>query len=84
MSTTAGAITRLAHIAPEYHEGYRPSAPPATGWVDGEGIDRGICEAAHCERCRHRGLEYHPYFRREPRSYRAFAVCPACGHAFEF
>jgi hypothetical protein len=47
-------------------------------------VDQEACREAHCGRCGRRGLDYHPYFREEARSYRAFAACPACGHATEF
>lgn len=79
----ARAVVPLRELAPTGTEGYRPGAPPATAWVDAERIDAGVCREAHCASCGRRGLDYAPYFRAEPRSYRAFAVCPACGHAAE-
>jgi hypothetical protein len=74
----------LHELASTGTEGYRPAPPPARSWPGGANTDVGVCRDASCERCGHRGLEYRPYFRQEPRSYRAFAVCPACGHAAEF
>jgi len=71
-----------------YHEiltgaGYRPAELSAH--VDA--IDRDTAAGAVCARCGRRGLEYRPYLRRADaggRSYRALAVCPACGEAVEF
>ena len=57
---------------------------PARGMVDGAGIDADVCNKAKCESCGHQGMEYHPFIKDEPRSYRAFAICPKCGEAFEF
>ena len=45
-------------------------------------IDRGVCAEAKCDKCWHIGLLYRPFTK--PGSYRAFAVCPQCGHATEF
>jgi hypothetical protein len=47
-----------------------------------EAIDREVCAEAECSACGQRGLGYHPFTR--GRSYRAIAVCPACGQAEEF
>ena len=57
---------------------------PHWGLIDGADIDAQICLESKCEECGHQGLEYHPFVRDEPRLYRAFAVCPACGEVFEF
>jgi len=57
---------------------------PKWGLIDGAGIDAQCCAEATCEACGHQGMEYHPFVRDEPRSYRAFAVCPECGESFEF
>ena len=67
--------------------GYRRGRPPRpTGGlsVDGGSIDAEVCADSTCENCRHKGMEYHPFVKDEPRSYRAFAVCPECGEVFEF
>lgn len=61
--------------------GYRPGAPPPTP-LGGPEIDEEVCQQATCAVCGTTGLEYAPFI--APRSYRAFAVCPACGHAEEF
>lgn len=67
--------------------GYRIGTPPRpTGGlsVDGAAIDARVCAESKCENCGHQGMEYHPFVRDDPHSYRAFAVCPECGEAFEF
>jgi hypothetical protein len=61
--------------------GYEPR-PPRDG--PGMEIDAGVCARAACSACGHRGLAYRPFTRREPRTYRAFGVCPSCGTAEEF
>ena len=58
--------------------GYEP-APPATVVVE---IDRGVAARARCAGCGRVGLRYAPYTKAG--SYRALAVCPACGEAREF
>jgi hypothetical protein len=74
----------LHELAPTGTEGDRPAPPPARSWLGGANVDEEAYREAHCGRCGHRGLDYHPYVREEPRSYRAFAACPACVHATEF
>lgn len=66
-----------------YESGYR-SGRPYWGLIDGASIDEEVCADAVCEKCAHQGLEYHPFIKDEPRSYRAFYKCPECGHADEF
>lgn len=63
--------------------GYRPSRPH-WGLIDGGSIDAEACAESKCDNCGHQGMEYHPFVRDEPRSYRAFMVCPECGEVFEF
>lgn len=63
--------------------GYKPGTPQP-GLIDGASIDARVCSESKCDNCGHKGMEYHPFVRDEPRSYRAFAVCPECGEAFEF
>jgi len=63
--------------------GYRQGAPSG-GLVDSRSIDWEVCSESKCENCGHQGMEYHPFVRDEPPSYRAFAVCPKCGEAYEF
>lgn len=63
-------------LASDELDGYQP-APAAYGALDGPGLAH-----ATCERCGHEGLTYRGFTR--PGSYRAFAVCPACGGAQEF
>ena len=77
-------ITPLHALAPTGTEGYRPVAPPASSWPGGRNIDAAVCRTTRCDRCGQRGLTYTPFFRAAPRSYRAFAVCPGCGHTVEF
>jgi len=48
----------------------------------GNAIDAAAAALGRCAGCRRTGLEYRPYHRAG--SYRALAVCPACGEAFEF
>jgi len=63
--------------------GYRPAEPSANAAA----VDRETVAGAVCVGCGWRGLEYRPYLRfteRDGRSYRALAVCPTCGEAFEF
>ena len=60
--------------------GYGPGAPTAIT----ARMDRAMCDRSTCEACGHVGAEYHPFFRAEPRSYRAFAVCRRCGETTEF
>jgi len=64
-------------------EGYRVGVP-YWGLIDGASIDRNICAESKCDNCGHQGMGYESYIRDEPRSYRAFAVCPQCGAKNEF
>ena len=80
----AKRVTPLHALAPTGTEGYRPEPPPLASWRGGTNIDADVCGKVACESCGHQGLDYAPYFRPEPRSYRAFAVCPRCGHTIEF
>lgn len=66
-----------------YESGYRVGRP-TPGMIDGASIDAEICTESKCKNCGHQGMEYHPFVRDEPRSYRAFAKCPECGNTFEF
>ena len=63
--------------------GYRMGTP-RWGLICGSAIDAEICENTRCENCGHQGLRFHPFVKDETKSYRAFAVCPACGEGFEF
>ena len=62
-------------------EGFKPGQPPP-GPFGGEDIDAEVCANASCPECHYKGMEFHPFIRY--RTYRAFAVCPACHHAMEF
>ena len=66
-----------------YQKGYRKGRP-CVGSIDGASIDAEICADSKCSKCGHDGMEYHPYIKNEPYSYRAFAVCPNCQDTFEF
>ena len=66
-----------------YDANYRVGRP-SWGIVDGGAIDAEVCYTSTCEKCGHKGMEYHPFVRDEPRSYRAFAKCPECGYSEEF
>ncbi|GAJ15936.1 unnamed protein product [marine sediment metagenome] len=66
-----------------YAEGYRQGAPPP-GFIDAAAIDGSICSESKCDNCGHQGMDYKPFLRDNPHSYRAFAVCPECGEGFEF
>lgn len=80
-------------------EGYeerqpRPSSLARKFGIDGSSIDRETSEETQCDSCGNEGMEYRPflgeniesnYFTGEPRrEYRAFMVCPRCGHWLEF
>jgi hypothetical protein len=78
-------------------EGYRQGLPPHSpvGLCDGAAIDAQVCADSRCSACGHAGLSYEPFVNVEPTersgltgrprySYRAFAICPACGLAEEF
>lgn len=57
---------------------YQPKPPTPQAGL----LDEGVCQRSRCPHCGHEGLIYRPFVR--PGSYRAFAVCPACGHTDEF
>ena len=59
-------------------DGYRMAAPSTAALIE----DAKIVEAHTCPVC---GTNYSftPYYRANPYSYRAFAVCGKCGHAEE-
>lgn len=58
--------------------GYEQKSPDGLGAQ----IDEQVCRESECLKCGKLGLVYEPWV--SPRSYRAFAVCPKCGYAFEF
>ena len=62
-------------------EGYLPVAP-SSGDPELDQIDPDVSRQARCPGCGGYGLEYRPFSKHG--SYRAFAVCPACGEAQEF
>jgi len=66
-----------------YKEGYRQEAPPP-GFIDAAFIDGSICAESKCNNCGHQGMDFKPFLRDEPYSYRAFAAGPECGASFEF
>lgn len=45
-------------------------------------IDRQVAAECTCTACGHVGLSYRGWRRQD--SYRAFAICPSCGHTEEF
>lgn len=61
-------------------QGYAPTAPDARTYQ----ADALSCGRSACAGCGHVGLHYQPFTRREPASYRGFAICPSCGRADEF
>ena len=61
---------------------YQPRPPGPSPIGLGWDVDAEICREAHCAACGRQGLEYRPFTR--PGSYRAFAVCLACGDTQEF
>jgi hypothetical protein len=63
-------------------QGFRSGVPP---WVSAEEaeVDRTLCGLAPCTACRHKGLDFLPFFRWKGRAYRVVAVCQSCGHARE-
>jgi hypothetical protein len=62
-------------------DGYAPTPPPGLDPAALD-VDREACQQATCPACGRVGLDYLPFSK--PGSYRAFAVCPACGAAEEF
>ncbi len=66
-----------------YDAGYRQGTPN-WGLIDGASIDLEVCAESECKKCEHKGMDYKPFVRDNPRSYRAFAVCPKCGDRQEF
>ena len=75
---------KLQDIAAELI-GYKEGCPSGEGLldvIDVLGID--VCVTSSCASCGHKGMEFHPFVNKELHSYRAFAVCPVCGEAFEF
>jgi hypothetical protein len=64
---------------------YTPGRPP---WLTDRAvrIDREVCRRAACERCGRKGLRYHSgwHVSGVRHRYRAYAVCPGCGHWAEF
>lgn len=67
-------------------DGYRQGPPPrsAGALVDGAGVDLAVAADSDCPHCGHHGLTYVAYHIAQPRSYRAFALCPQCGLGDEF
>jgi len=59
-------------------EGYTWGAPS----YDAQEIDKQVANNAKCEKCGYNGLCYRPFHK--PDSYRAFILCPDCGHIDEF
>lgn len=74
----ARSITPLAEHLRTLDERYRPYQ---------DANDAAAAAGCTCTVCRHGGLEYRGYVRQalgtQRRSYRAFAVCPECGHTDE-
>lgn len=66
-----------------YEAGYR-QGEPYWGLIDGASIDRQVCAECKCDNCGHQGMEYKPFIKDNPKSYRAFAKCPECGTCQEF
>lgn len=65
-------------------DGYLEGRPPRFGLHDMPDMDAGVAAEARCEGCGHVGLGYRPFFKPDPRSYVAVAVCPRCAWAEEF
>lgn len=63
-------------------QGYRMGRP-TWGLIDGARIDAQCCAEAECQNCGHKGMDYYPFVRDNPQSYRAFAVCPECRDTYE-
>lgn len=64
--------------------GFQEGTPPRFGLHDSPEANAGVAAGAACEACGRVGLRYRPFFRAEPRSYVAVAVCPRCQWATEF
>ena len=59
---------------------------PGWSFKDATEIDKTIAEAERCPGCGGQ-MAYRPFYKPNGKvsgSYRAFAVCSGCGHAFEF
>lgn len=63
----------------DYQRGF-----PTWGLRIAGGIDNEVCSESKCSFCGHCGVECVPFVNEHTHSYRAFAVCPACGEAEEF
>lgn len=66
-----------------YEQGYHAGFP-TWGLIDGSSIDIQICAESTCSQCGNKGMECKGFIKPETKSYRAFAVCPNCGHVEEF
>ena len=66
-----------------YELGYRQGTP-YWGMIDGASIDNEVCRDGTCDKCGHKGLEYKPFIKDDPRSYRDLAICPNCNDVTEF
>ena len=66
-----------------YDSGYQQGRPN-WGLIDGASIGQEVCADSKCDNCGRKGMEYKPFIKDKPRSYRAFAVCPECHTSFEF
>lgn len=69
----------IANELSDYERGY-----PTWGLRIAGDIDNEVCAESKCTFCGHLGVECHPFINERIHSYRAFAVCPACGEAEEF
>ena len=76
MATTTARTPITSYDLSDYDDG-----PPRHGGF-GVSIDMEVAHEATCSYCGHQGCGYRGYHR--PGAYRAFAVCPECGHAEEF
>ena len=68
----------------ELHDAGYVECGPTSGFILVGISDTAVCELSVCSRCGKRGLEYHPFVKKEEHGYRAFSLCPKCGYSEEF
>jgi len=67
-------------------EGFRPGHTPSTAaWPIGGDVVAEVMATTGCAACPQVGLGWRDFTSIEdPRSWRSYSVCPACGHSEEF
>jgi DNA-directed RNA polymerase subunit M/transcription elongation factor TFIIS len=84
MTTTHRSSALPASIADALAAGWRLGPLPWMSATDAA-ADTWLASELECPRCGAAGGSYRALHRRKPeKGYRAFAVCPCCGHTDEF